>query len=215
MTEKTNILSVSFVIEKLSMSKLANSVFISYCFHLQMSIIFIDAEGESIQELSAIQISAMTRQILDVYHAHAAPDNSDDWSRHHIHGLNINFLKLTGFPSEDELIKNFRQWLAGKNILTMYGNDPRKERTALNLTIHHMDRPVWTDRVQTSCYQTALAFKKNFVPILNKRCCHTAHSYYWCYPIQRNSQTEFAKSAHGFHCSLYDCFELYLDYVTE
>ena len=50
-------------------------------------------EGEPTQELSAIQMNIMNRQIVDVYHAHAHLQGRDEWSKLHIHGLNENFLK--------------------------------------------------------------------------------------------------------------------------
>lgn len=168
------------------------------------------------QELSAIQMNCETRQIVDVYHGHAnvVEIETDSWSRHHIHGLNPLFLYTHGFPSEDSLLQNFRSWLRGKDVLAMYGNNPSQEKFVLNLNILDMCLPQWIDRVDQAYHKVAFAFKKEFVPILDKRCCKEAHNNFTGYPLSRGTSTEFAKRSHGVHCSLYDTFELYLCYVS-
>ena len=171
-------------------------------------------EGESTQELSAIQMNAMTRQIVDVYHAHAVPDNPDSWSSRHIHGLNKTFLQRHGFPNEQTLIRDFKRWLRSKDVLSMYANNPSKEMSALNLIINDMDLPRWSERVCQPYHQLALTFKTEFIPILDTRCCEQAHSDFVKYPMKKLNETEIAKRDFGFHCSLYDAYELYLCYIT-
>ena len=172
-------------------------------------------EGESIQELSAIQMNAFTRQIVDVYHAHAKTEDSDSYSRLHIHGLCKMYLDAFGFLNEKALIDDFRKWLRGKDILAMFANNPSKEKTALNLPVKDMNIPPWKERVSMFVHQTALAFKKNSVPVFNKSCSKHVHSSFAGFPVFRNTETELAKRSHGYHCSLYDAFELYLHYVTD
>lgn len=172
-------------------------------------------EGDSIQELSAIEMNALTREIVDVYHAYAKPEDGDVYARRHIHGLSVLYLKTHGFLSEKDLIADFKKWLRGKDVLVMYANDPTKEKSALNLIIRDMNLPVWKERASMFVHQTALAFKKNSVPVLNKTCPKQAHGAFVGFPICKNSATELAKRNHGYHCSLYDAFELYLHYVTD
>ena len=62
---------------------------------LQLSILFIDNERETIQDLCAIQMSVVTRQIVDVYHAHAVCHNHDDWVRDHISKTQLTCPKTT------------------------------------------------------------------------------------------------------------------------
>ena len=171
-------------------------------------------EGTSIQEISAIQMNALTRQIVDVYHEHAMPDNPDQWARRHIHGLNEKFLQQHGFPNEETLLRDFKRWLRGKDVLSIYANAPSKEATALNLVIHDMNIPSWAERVYQSYHQTVLSFKNEFIPILDKRCCAEAHISFVKYPLKRLNETEIAKRDFGFHCSLYDAYELYLCYIA-
>lgn len=171
-------------------------------------------EGVSIQEVSAIQMNAFTRQIVDVYHAHAMSNNPDEWATRHIHGLNKTFLQRHGFPNEETLIRDFKRWLRGKDVLAMYANNPSKEAMALNLLIKDMNIPPWAERVYQPYHQTVLTFKNEFVPILDKRCCAEAHSAFVKYPLMRLNETEIAKRDFGFHCSLYDAYELYLCYIT-
>lgn len=172
-------------------------------------------EGENIQELSAIQMNALTRQIVDVYHAHArCACSCDSWARLHIHGLHPQFLQHHGFPDQIDLINDFKNWMRGKDVLAMYANDPAKESAALNLPIKNMNIPRWAERVYQPYHQVALSYKKEFIPILNKRCCAEAHSHFLNYPMKKLTDTEIAKRDYGFHCSLYDAYELYLCYIT-
>ena len=170
-------------------------------------------EGTTIQELSAIQMIAQTLQIVDVYHAYAVSTVNDFWARNHIHGLNSSFLSENGFPTEEALIQNFRTWLRGKNVLIMFANDPMKENTSLKLNIQDMELPPWTQRISLPSHTVSSSFKTNFIPILDKRCCKAAHNNFVNFPILKGNDTEFAKSRHGFHCSLYDAYELYLTYT--
>lgn len=172
-------------------------------------------EGTPVQELSAIHMNAFTMQIVDVYHAHAKSYQSDWWSRLHVHGLNRNFLNHHGFPDEESLMQDFKEWLAPKDVMTMYANDPSKENEVLNLNIKDIRIPPWADRIYQPYHQMALTYKNDFIPILDKRCCNEAHSMFKRYPMKRLSETEIAKRDYGFHCSLYDAYELYLCYVTK
>ena len=171
-------------------------------------------EGDSLQELSAIQMNALTRQIVDVYHAHAKPCSSDSWSRSHIHGLNPQFLHRYGFHCEETLILDFKKWLRGKDVLAMYANDPYKESDILKLSIKDMNMPRWAERVYKPYHEIAVTYKNDFIPILDKRCCAEAHSSFVKYPMRKRSETEIAKRDFGFHCSLYDTYEMYLCYIA-
>ena len=159
-------------------------------------------------------MNALTRQIVDVYHAHADTTHSDTWARYHVHGLNPLYLRDHGFPSEHALIQDFKMWLRGKDVLAIYANDPRKEAAILNLPIKDLELPRWADRVFQPYHQLALTFKRDFVPILDKRCSADAHSAFRKYPMRKLNETELAKRDFGVHCSLYDVYELYLAYVT-
>lgn len=175
----------------------------------------MDIEGQTAEELSAIEMNINSRQIVDVYHAYAQSHDSDDWARRHIHGLSPSFLKSHGFPNEAALINNFKQWLRGKDILVMYANDPQKEKSLLNLPIRDMGLPRWADRVSLLSHQTALAFKRKSIPIFNKSCSPDAHLDFTFYPVFRHTATELAKKQYQFHCSLYDTYALYLHYVLD
>ena len=181
----------------------------------QCCILFVDLEGEPAQELSAIAMNAESRQVIDTYHAYAYTHKPDEWSRCHVHGLNPNFLKENGFSDESALVKDFKCWLRGKDILVTYANNPIKEIKLLNLPIKDMALPQWSERAAHFGYQTALAFKKKHVPVFNKICPQGAHSNFSSYPVYRNTYTEHVKKDFGHHCSLYDAFSLYLFYVLE
>lgn len=165
------------------------------------------------QELSAIQINALTKQIVDVYHQHANSEVQDFWPRLHIHGLSKVFLKNHALPDEEALIQDFKKWLRGKDVLAMYANNPDKEKQCLGLPIKDMPLPKWSERTNQPYHRMAHSFKNNFIPILDKRCCSAAHASFSNYKMKRDSESELAKYQFGFHCSLYDAYELYLYYV--
>ena len=171
-------------------------------------------EGSPVQELSGIHMNAITKQIVDVYHAHAYSHQNDLWARLHIHGLNMNFLKDHGFRDEETLIRDFKRWLAAKNVVSMYANNPAKESEVLNMPMIDVGLPPWADRVYQPYHQMALTHKREFIPILDKRCCLEAHAAFKRYSMKRLNETEIAKRDHGFHCSLYDAYELYLAYIV-
>ena len=80
---------------------------------------------ETIEELCAIQMNAVTCQIVDVHHAHDVRMHAccyNDWVRDHIHGLSFPFRSQHGFPCEAALIHNFKQRLRGKDILAIFAN---------------------------------------------------------------------------------------------
>jgi len=183
-------------------------------------MIFLDAEGEPTQELSAIVMSVANRHITDIYHAHAQSKCSDDWARCHVHGLNRHYLEEHGFPNEETLVKDFRKWLRGRNILCMYANNPTKEISLLNYpAIYDIQFPKWQHRISLVSHQTALHFKRLSIPItcLNsyKSCSKEAHSEFKFVPTPRHSPTELAKKDFGYHCALYDCYALYLYYLSD
>ena len=172
----------------------------------------MDIEGQPSQELSAIVMSVESRQIVDVYHKYAQSNEPDDWARQHVHGLNPSFLQSHGFADEAALVSDFKKWLRGRDILVMYANAPHKEKTVLNLPVLDMGLPCWERRTSLLSHQTALAFKRNSMPILSTTCCADAHRNFKFYPSIRNSPMELAKQDFGHHCSLYDVYALYLHY---
>ena len=143
---------------------------------LQLAIIFLDMEGTPTQEISAIHMNALTRQIVDVYHGHAHSCHDDSWARLHIHGLNTRFLERHGFPDEGALVRNFKDWLRPKDVLSMYANDAKKESNLLDMVIDDLKLPPWSERVYQAYHQMAITYKQDFIPILDKRCCPEAHA---------------------------------------
>ena len=77
---------------------------------MQWSIIFIDSEGEPIQELSALEMNFKSKEIVDVFHGHAFTTELDSFSRRHVHGLNPVLLKKTGYENTYKLLKAFHSW---------------------------------------------------------------------------------------------------------
>ena len=155
----------------------------------------------------------MTQEILDVYHGYACAQESDAWARRHVHGLNHSYLIDNGHPNEAALIAHFRKWLRGKDVLAFYAQAPQQEQRLMTTPIHDMNLPQWSTRINRDYHKVANAFKVRSIPILHTNCPGFAHRDFCGYPLKRMTDTEIAKYEHGFHCSLYDSFELYLAYV--
>ena len=184
-------------------------------FFLQFTIIFVDTEGTPIQELSALEMRLHDRQIVDVFHAHAYTTEKDEWARKRIHGLSLTFLKEHGYSSEAELVSVFKNWLRPKHYLNVFANAPLKERKVLSLNICDIALPCWVERHNQPYHQIAQCLKNINVSFLEKSCCREAHSAFVGFDKTHTdkSLTMKAKERHGYHCSLYDCIEMYLCFI--
>ena len=178
--------------------------------------IYVDCEGDPIQEFSAIYVDKVTCEIVDVFHEHVTiyPTKNGDvdwWARRHIHGLNRDFLSIHGLSSEQELLLRFRNWLQVHPYDTMFGHAPYKERKFLSLNIVDVQLPTWQHRASLSCHTLIMSMKRNNVPICGIDCC-AAHTSYVGWRAKRPfalTPTDAAKKMFGHHCSLYDCVEMY------
>ena len=180
--------------------------------HRPKSYIFIDCEGDPVQELTAIEVSVSNFEILDVFHAHASAPfrTNDNWSRRNIHGLSIDFINIHGFPSEHELQAAFHVWFSKRNSVLNFANNPAKESKFLNIKLTDVKLPVWVERRNCPAHQIALTFKKHETPIGNAACFSSIHSSYS--PTKFNDTMDErtrAQKEWGFHCSLYDAYEIY------
>lgn len=181
---------------------------------MQFSIIFIDSEGEPIQELSALEMNFKTKEIVDVFHGHAFTCEADSFSRKHIHGLDPAILKQNGYENLSQLIKAFHSWRRHKHSIIVYGNDPGKECKQLKMYISDIGLDIWMMRDFKPYHEVALTFKKHSIPICGRQCCKEVHSKYQGVNVRPYNMGDAAKERHGYHCSLYDCFELYLFHVS-
>lgn len=181
---------------------------------LQYSIIFIDSEGSPTQELSALEMDHKTREIVDVFHGHAFTVEPDFFARRHIHGLNPEFLREEGYKSPTELIEAFHSWIRGKRYIFLYGNNPSKEVMELQLFVSDLSLDPWKMRSHKAYHEVAYSFKRHNIPICSKSCSKEAHSEYRSAYVRPFNLSDAAKERHGHHCSLYDCFELYLFYIS-
>lgn len=174
----------------------------------------MDSEGNPTQELSAILVDDNWK-IVDVYHAYAACRTTDDsFCRRHLHGLEVHILHSIGFPHETALTTNFQQWLASKSVDNIFANDPKKERQLFpNLCVQDVGLPVWVARVGLRAYQVALEAKRFQLPIKDTVCGSWVHGAFQS-AVRSNKRnptdTDMLKIYHGFHCSLYDSYMIYL-----
>ena len=181
---------------------------------MQYTIIFIDTEGTPIQELSALEMDYDSRELVDAFHGYAQTSESDRFARKHIHGLNPDFLSRKGYSNAYKLITAFKEWLEGKNYAMCWGNAPAKEIQELKMYVADIGLDQWIHRDKKPYHCVAFSFKKHNIPILSKRCCAEAHSSFENVYVRPSNKTDAAKERWGHHCSFYDCYEMYLCYVT-
>lgn len=168
------------------------------------------------QELAAIEIDKKTNDIVDVFHAYAYTEEDDKFSRNHIHGLDKNFLRQEGFASSSILLSGFELWLDAKSHKTyILCNDASKEKQQLSACYSAVTTDFnlmpWALRKDCASHQVAIRFKELSIPILGTRCHSLAHASFICAPATSNSDAALAKTKHGYHCALYDAYELYLE----
>ena len=110
------------------------------------SIIFLDVEGASTQELAAVEMDCISRVIVDYFHGFAPPKTPDGFAMYHVHGLNFNVIEEDLYPSETSLLDAFKLWLCKKDGAKIYANDSYKEEKALNIKINNFALAPWVER---------------------------------------------------------------------
>ena len=179
-------------------------------------MLFVDSEGEPIQEFSAIYVHPQTMEIVDVFHHYVIYPYSNDgdrWARRHVHGLTLSYLSDHGLFDEKELKRKFHHWLSSHPYEAIYGHAPRKEEVFLHVPITDICLQPWKSRRSVLSHRLALSLKKNDIPICGVQCSSAHSSYISWRPKNRHSLTsaDCAKFEFGHHCSLYDCAEMYFE----
>lgn len=183
-------------------------------------LMFIDSEGDPIQEFTALYVDSDSHNIVDVFHRYVAHPSrygfdSDRWARRHIHGLNRAYLATHGLHDEKALLCEFNAWLDSHPCELLLANAPRKESTFLHRPVHDVCLPCWKDRAVLLSHQLSIFLKRGAVPI-NGITCSVAHSSFIDWFPRRPytlSPKDVVKRNFGFHCSLYDCIEIYFYYL--
>ena len=187
--------------------------------------VYIDMEGEPVQELAAICVKEKDWCIYSVFHMYAAtsPIYDVDWySRRYVHGLSLSMLDYHGERTEKDLRHKFDIWLDSlpcEYDYYFYANDPRKECHLLsNFYIDDVYLPPWKERAFLPSHLSALDAKRQCLSLCGKKCGAWMHaSYSHRHRSQQcssssspPSSTQLAKLAYGYHCALYDALECYL-----
>ena len=136
-------------------------------------LIYIDSEGEPIQEFSAIYVDELSGDVVDVFHHHVIYPfeyDKDIFSRRHIHGLNRDFLSQHGQRDEDAVIRLFHEWLKLHPFDCIYAHAPAKEVKLLSLPVKDVCLKPWSERQFYKSHQLALAMKLSHFPVCNVVC---------------------------------------------
>lgn len=174
----------------------------------------MDSEADPIQELTVFEVNSQSLAIIDIYHGYANSETCDTYAHSFIHGLNPNYLSSVAFPNECDLINDVKCWLNKKSFNEIFANDPKKEHETFPLyNFVDIGLPPWLTRYTESYHVMANKFKSLNIPICNTFCPFEAHSCYRSPPWAPRNATAVVKVNHGYHCSLYDTYELYLFYI--
>ena len=190
-------------------------------FAFQM-LIFVDCEGAPIQEFTALYVDGDSHDIVDIFHRYVSFPfsrgyDADHWARQHVHGLNRTYLAANGLRDETLLLREFNEWLCSHPYEQMLANAPQKESDFLQLPVFDVCLPPWKERAQLLSHRLSLSLKRHSMPI-NGIMCASAHSSFVAWRPRRPyslSPTDVIKRDYGFHCSLYDCIELYFYHLRE
>lgn len=175
-------------------------------------LIFIDSEGDPVQEFTAIYVDEKTATIVDVFHQYVRYPfycDKDVFSRLHVHGLNRHYLSTYGLHGENELVNHFFKWLKTHPYSSIYAHAPAREVNLLSpLSVTDVHLKPWAQRTKCLSHDIALRAKLCKYPICGITCSAHADFLAW-QPKHVNTLTltDHAKLSFSHHCSLYDCIE--------
>lgn len=170
-------------------------------------------EGRPVQEIAAIEVNRHSLAIMDVFHGFAHTEEDDSVGRNHIHGLNVNYLKLFGQTCKENLLFAFSSWIYRKSFTCVFMNEPKYESQLFGFYVYEFRLAPWTVRKNQPSHQLAKRYKEQSIPICSKTCPKIAHSSFVT-PAPTRNVTEFnVKADYGYSCALYSAMELYFEYV--
>lgn len=157
-----------------------------------------------------------TLEVVSVYHKFAF-SHGDTWCRRNIHGLNLDFLHRFGFANEDELLNDFKLWTHNKNIKMVYENGISLSTLKVFKSCQNLPLSNWTVRIHEDYHKLAYKLKMLESEIHGVNCTAHVHSMFRPYGRIKNNfppkDSVLAKESHGYHCALYDAYELVLFYL--
>lgn len=182
-------------------------------------LVFVDCEGSPVQEFSAIYADELSGEIVDVFHQYVKYSSKetydiDKFSRHHLHGLNLEFLTLHGLRNEETLVTMFHEWLQQHPHNGIFAHAPKKEEKLLSLKINDICLKPWKERGTCYSHVKAVSMKKQKIPICNVTC--EAHGSFMSWKPKKPycmSISDIVKMDFLHHCSLYDCIECFFFYL--
>ncbi len=185
--------------------------------------IYIDFErfGKKVIEFAAIAV--YKRKLLSIFHSfvnhHVSNDKRYNRQAQFSHCIHLDDLQKYGDNKEDRVKYRFVQWLKNfdfeRIIIIGHGDDTTKKSLCQYIpqleSIHHLEfrqitLPVWILREHAD-YHLATAKMKTICRALP--CNASMHCVEMnLYHQHRSNLSRIAKYMYGFHCSMYDCFEL-------
>lgn len=199
----------------LSVEKKLLTFYVSSPTFWKAMLIFIDSEGDPLQEFSAIYVNELSGEVVDVFHHHIIypfAEDRDIFSRQHVHGLDRDFLSLHGLCDEHELLYRFKEWLKLRPFDAIYAHAPAKEIKLLSLPVRDVCLKAWKERCHCKSHQLALSMKLSHTPVCGVT-CYAHKNVCWKPKLRRAcNATDWAKMQFFYHCSLYDCVECFLFY---
>jgi len=208
------------------------------CFHLLykeglflfllfiMSIVYIDFECDNNDEIIEVgAVCVKDNHVQSVLHTFVDPFIQDvgnyERTAKYSHCIPHRILKLHGC-SKSMVKQKFLEWIHNETIhpVTIKGNGSDVTKFALEkwipalgfiqgLQYEQVTLHLWADRVYEKYHISAGIMKE---VSLNMKCCRGYHSLpktkQWRGISMESAHTKIAKDMHGFHCALFDAFEL-------
>ena len=176
---------------------------------LTMPVVYLDCEGDSLRELSALYVSDEF-VILDIFHgvANEIYPYKDWYCRRYIHGIPRKVRTACAHP--DIVIEKFKRWLARRPYTVIYANDCRLEQKLLQLPMVDLRLLPWEERAFHPSHRLAVLAKHLDWGICGKHCHYHTNYRRWLPKRSPPTMGDVARSMFSHHCALYDALELFL-----
>ena len=178
--------------------------------------IAVDVEGEPSQEIAAIAVNA--NRVESVFHIFPRVDDqrglANDWyARKYIHGLPIS----KGLHGVADWRRKWSEWRSRRSHYPLMANAGAKEAMVFNEQVINHSLQEWVVRATDTRHIFARYAKQRQWAVGGICCAKINHCKY----VQSRSPTKTlslrgqAKAVHGYHCALYDAWEVAMDFVMD
>lgn len=194
-------------------------------FHMDQSSIYLimDIEGPSDDPLELSILAIQNRQIIETFHQYALPKHTARMVREaqYCHCISLEALREQTKQTSTELLDQAKAFANKYSPTIVLSNDNTYASDIasiihtwkIDLLYENVYLGDWRFRTHFLSHRIAIKCKQESIMIGNIVCdSNKIHSTPYKAKIKEghHNETQLAKLAHGAHCSLYDCVEVYL-----